>query len=133
MSTFHDNFIGVNGVKMVKVPVAAVDTAGGFFSWTNPEGGAIAVMAIELDITTASTAACTVDVGAQATSATTLSDNLIDGKSVATAGLFNNVADVGTNGKSHQRLASGKWVTGSVASGASAGVVGNVYIHYIVL
>lgn len=133
MSTFHDNFIGVNGVKMVKVSLAASDTAGGFFSWTNPEVGAIAVTSVELDITTASTGACTVDIGTSATSAATSSDNLIDGKTVATAGLFNNTADVGTNGKSHQRLASGKWVNGSVASGASAGVVGSVYISYIVL
>lgn len=121
-------------VKVVKVAVAASDTAGGFFSWANPESGDIIVQRILLDITTIATAACTVDIGTTATSATTLSDNLIDGKDInAATGVFDNIEDKGTNGKSRQRLASGKWVTGSVASGASAGVVGNVYIEYVVV
>lgn len=120
-------------VKVAKVAVAAVDTAGGFFSWANDEGADIMVKGIYLDITTQSTGACTVDIGTTATSATTLSDNLIDGLSIATAGLYNNTEDKGINGKSKQRLASAKWVTGSVASGASAGVVGNVYIEYMVV
>jgi hypothetical protein len=46
-------------------------------------------------------------------------------------GVFDNVTDKGTNGKSRQRIATGKWVTGSKASGASAGIVGFAYIHYI--
>lgn len=119
-------------VKVKRVALAAVDTAGGVFSWQNPESSAIIVERICLDVTTKATGACTVDIGTTATSAATLSDNLIDGVDVGTAaGLFNNIDDKGTNGKTRQRLASGKWVTGSVASGASAGIVGYVYIHYI--
>jgi hypothetical protein len=41
-----------------------------------------------------------------------------------------NLGDAGTNGKTRQKLAAGKWVTGSVASGAAAGLVGFAYIHY---
>jgi hypothetical protein len=119
--------------KIARVALAAVDTAGGVFSWQNPESTAIVVTGLELDITTESTGACTVDCGTTATSAATLSDNLIDGLSVATAGLYNNNEDKGTNGKSKQRLASGKWVTGSVASGASAGLVGYALIHYMLV
>ena len=117
-----------------RVALAAVDTAGGVFAWPNPHENAILVTGLALDVTTKASAACTLDCGTTATSATTSSDNLIDGLDInAAAGVFNNVTDVGTNGKSRQRLASGKWVTGSVASGASAGLVGYAYIKYIVL
>ena len=119
--------------KIVKVALAASDTAGGFFSWANPETASIIVDGVYLNITTQSSAACTVDCGTTATSATTLSDNLIVGLSGATAGLYSNGDDAGTNGKKDQLLASGKWVTGSVASGASAGVVGYAYIKYFVI
>lgn len=120
-------------VKVDKVALAAVDTAGGVLSWQNPEAGAIIVERVVLDVTTPSTGACTVDVGVTATSGTTLSDNLLDGQSVATAAVLDNIENQGTNGKSSGRLASGKWVTASVASGASAGLVGSAYIHYIIV
>lgn len=118
--------------KIARVALAAVDTGGGVFSWQNPETADIIVRRLLLDVTTQSTGACTVDAGTTATSATTSSDNLIDGKSVAAAGTFDNLGDAGTNGKARQRLASGKWVTGSVASGASAGLAGYAYVEYVV-
>lgn len=131
-----DNFIPDNAKRFLvaKVALAAVDTAGGCFSWANPEAGAIAVGRIELDVTTIATAAGTLSIGAQVTSAVTSSANLIDTLDVHSAtGLFNNTADAGTLGKSHQRLAAGGWVTGSKASGALAGLAGSIYIHYTVL
>lgn len=120
-------------VKVDKVALAAVDTGGGVFAWANPEAGAIIVERVVIDVTTASTGACTIDVGVTPTSATTVVDNLLDGQSVATAAVLDNIENQGTNGKSAGRLASGKWVTASVASGASAGLVGSAYIHYILV
>jgi hypothetical protein len=118
-------------VKVARVALAEVDTAGGVFAWANPEATSIIVTRVVLDVTTAATGACTIDVGTTATSATTLSDNLIDGLDInAAAGVFDNITDKGTNGKARQKLAAGKWVTGSKASGASAGTVGFAYIHY---
>lgn len=120
--------------KVVKVALAAVDTGGGVFAWQNTEeSAAIIILRVTLDVTTASSGACTVNVGTTATSATTSSDNLIDGLDVnSAAGVFDNVTDGGTNGKSRQKLADDKWVTGSVATGASAGIVGSAYIEYMV-
>lgn len=119
------------GVKVARVALAAADTAGGLFAWQNPEAGSIIVHRVVLDVTTNSTGASTADIGTTATNATTLSDNLIDGVSLATAAKqVDNLGDAGTNGKSRQKLAAGKWVTGSIASGASAGLVGFAYIHY---
>lgn len=118
-------------VKVARVALAAVDTGGGVFAWANPEAASIHILRVVLDVTTATSGACTADVGTTATNATTSSDNLIDGVSLAAAGLKDNLGDAGTNGKAKQKLATGKWVTGSVASGASAGLVGFAYIHYV--
>lgn len=118
-------------VKVARVALAAVDTAGGVFAWQNPEAVGALVTNVLLDVTTQTSGACTIDVGMTATNATTLADNLIDGKSLATAGLFDNIEDQGTNGTSRQKVAAGKWITGSVASGASAGIVGFAYIFYV--
>lgn len=118
-------------LKVAKVALAAADTAGGLFAWQNPEASSIIVVRTLLDVTTKSTGACTVDVGTTATNATTSSDNLLDGVDVGTAaGLFGSINEAGTNGKSRQKLAAGKWVTGSKATGATAGIVGSAYIEY---
>lgn len=120
--------------KVAKVALGTADTAGGVLSWTNPEAGNIIVTRLFVDITTVATAACTLDFGTTATNGTTSSANLIDGIDVNTAtGLFDNITDKGTDGKSRQLLAPGKWITGSKASGAAAGLKGYAYIEYIVV
>lgn len=117
--------------KVAKVALAALDTGGGILSWQNPAGVDIIIDRIVFDITTKSTGACTADIGTTPTSATTSSDNLMDGLDVGTAaGIFDNLGNAGTNGKTRQKLAAGKWVTGSMATGAAAGLVGNAYIYY---
>lgn len=119
------------GVKTVKIPLSAVDAAAGIFTWTNNEPAAVIVTKVTVDVTTASTGACSISIGQAATAI--LSNNLIDTLSVATAGSFDNITDKGTNGKSRQRVAVGQLVTGSTASGASAGLAGNVYIDYLLV
>lgn len=121
-------------LKKVTGALAAVDTGGGVFAWANPETGYILIHHVVLNVTTKTTGACTVDVGTTAVNATTSSDNLIDGKDInAATGIFTNDESAGTNGKPVKRLASGKWVTASKASGASAGLVGTYEIYYQVL
>jgi hypothetical protein len=108
---------------------------GGVIAWVNPEATAILITRILLDLTTPNTTgACTLDIGTTATDATTTSDNLIDGVDVNTAaGLFDNISDAGSNGKSRQKLAVGKWVTIDEKTGNTTGLVGTLYIFYIVL
>lgn len=118
-------------IRVSKVALAALDAAGGIFAWQNPEGVAIIVTKVLVDVTTVAAAACTLDIGTTAVSAGTLSDNLIDGLDVRTAtGLFGIADGADANGKSQQKLAAGKWVTGSKASGAAAGLAGSAYVHY---
>ena len=125
--------INRGALKKVTGALAAVDTGGGVFSWKNPEASDILVEHVALVVTTQTTGACTLDVGTTAVSATTSSDTLIDGIDVATAGTYTNDESAGANGKPFKRLAVGKWVTGSVASGASAGIKGTYEIYYRVL
>lgn len=121
--------------KIAKVALSAIDTGGGVLSWANPESGSIIITRVVIDVTTKATAACSIDVGTTAVSATTSSDTLMDGVDVGTAaGTFDNIEDQGTNGTSRQKLATGKWVTASVSGGgASAGLVGYAYIEYFLI
>ena len=96
----------------------------------NPEAGAIIVNRIILDITTQSSGASTIDCGYTAVSATTSSDTAIDGLSGATAGTFDNIENQGTNGVSSLKVAAGKWITASEASGDVTGLAGYAYIFY---
>lgn len=113
---------------------AAADTAGAMISWVNPEGVDILIEYVRLITTAVATSACTADIGVTSANATTKVDNLIDGKDLnAATGTFDNIASAGTNGKPKYLCPAGKWVTGSVASGASAGLVGTYEIYYTIL
>ena len=121
-------------LKCTKVALGSGDGAGGILGWQNPEAGAIVVVEIVVDVTTAATGACTANFGSAA-NATTSSDDLIDGLDVGAAAITaDNIGNAGSNGKSNQRLdakgGSTDYVTGSMATGAAAGLVGNAYIFY---
>lgn len=116
--------------KVARIALAAVDTGGGLFAWANPTGGSILVTKVILDVTTEATGSCTADIGVAA-NGTTSADTLLDGVNLGAAvGIFDNIDDQGTNGLATVKATSSQFVTGSVASGASAGIVGFAYIHY---
>lgn len=118
-------------VRMYKVALSASDAAGGVAAIANPEGVEVIVTRVVIDVNTQSTGACTVDAGIAA-NATTLADTLIDGLSVAAAGTFDNISDAGTNGKARAAWGASQFLTISKASGAAAGLAGNVYIEYTI-
>lgn len=119
--------------KTVKVALVASDAAAGVFSWRNTEESAdIIVTGVVLNVTTASSGACTLDIGFAATSI--LADNLIDGLDVnAAVGVFDSTIEKGTNGAGAVLVADDEYVTGSMASGAAAGLAGFAYITYMVV
>lgn len=121
------------GKRIAKVPLAAaVDTGGGVLSWANPHSYSVIVERVMLDITTVATGTCGLDVGYTATSATTSANNLLTALDVNTAtGVFDNITEKGASGKSRVKMASGKWITASKASGTSTGLAGYAYIEYI--
>jgi hypothetical protein len=117
-----------------KKVTGALETPDTIFSWQNPESGPILVQHLVINVTKVSDGDCTIDCGTTDISATTTSDNLIDGLDVGTAtGTFTNDESAGTNGKPFKRLVPGKWVTGSKASGSAAGLEGTYEIYYQVL
>lgn len=128
---------GEGTLKVAKVALTAGAANAFAFAWQNPEASAIAVTRVLLDITTAGgTATAVLDIGTGAT-ATTHSDNLIDGIDANATGLSDNITEKGSNGKSRQRMdANGgttDYLTGQILVEKADNLVGNVYIHYEVL
>jgi hypothetical protein len=111
--------------------LAANDAAGGVFGLTNTYGTNLVVMRVILLVTTASAGVCELDIGTTPTSVTTSSANLIDGLSVATAGVYDNIQDAGSGGESVQKWPSDSFLTASMSLGATAGLVGTYAIQVI--
>lgn len=110
--------------------------SGGVVAWANSEPVSIIIEKVILDLTTAATGACTLDIGVTETTATTTSDTLLDGIDAnAAAAVFdssNAALDSGANAKA-QKLASAKWVTIDEKTGDATGLVANLYIYYTVI
>jgi hypothetical protein len=114
-----------------RADLAAADTAGGVLSLANPEGVPVFITRVVLNVTTTSTAAATLDIGVGA-SATTLYDTLIDGVDVGTAVIVaDNIVNKGTNGKEGLLWPAAYFLTASKASGAAAGLVGELIVEYV--
>lgn len=111
--------------------LTASDSGGGVIGLTNSYGTTLVVTRIILMVTTPSSGACAIDIGTTSTSITTSSNNLIDGLSIAAAGVFDNISAAGTDGVSVQKWPSGSFLTASRVSGASSGLVGTYAIHVI--
>mgnify|MGYP000913347512 CR=1 FL=1 len=117
------------GAYKLALTATTATTGGAAGAVVNPEGVPLIIKRAFLYVATPSGGAATVDVGIGAT-ATTSNDTLIDGKSVATAGVFDNITDKGTNGKERQLWPVGQYIT-VTASATLAGLVGALYIDYI--
>lgn len=120
-------------IKVAKVAIAGVaaTTGGALFSWANPESASIIIERFQIDITTKSTGAANGSFGVAA-NGTTSSANLIDTYALGgTEKVVDNHVDGSTNGKFVQKMTATQYVTGT-GSATTAGLVGNVYIHYYV-
>lgn len=115
----------------LRVPLTAVTTtaAGGALKLANPFDADVIITRFVLDVETQSTGAATLDVGVHATGAAS-ADNLIDGQSVAAAGVFDNVGAGGTNGKAVVVWGKTAFVV-ATASATLAGLKGHAHIEVI--
>ena len=134
MGYFSDTMHGEDG-HWISGTMADTTTGGGVFNWQNIEDDSIVIDRVIIDVTTAATSTtATVDIGTTTSSATTVADTLLDGVDVSTTntGLSDNLEEdqKGTDGKSSQKLAKGKWVTASQKTGDIDGLVGKWYLHY---
>lgn len=132
-SVVHSLGGGFKAIKVAKVALAGVaaTTGGALFSWANPEGQSIIIQRLLIDITTKSTGAANVSFGVAA-NGTTSSANLIDTYAAGgTEKVVDNHVDGSTNGKFNQKMTATQYLTGT-GSATTAGLVGSVYIEYII-
>jgi hypothetical protein len=115
---------------VIKGNLVASDAAAGIFSEENTYGTDLLVLRIVIFVSTASTGACTIDVG-EGNSASTSYDNIIDGLDVSSTGASDNLGDPGSNGHTVRAWRSGEYLNASMATGATAGLVGTYAIHCI--
>ena len=116
--------------KVAKVALGVATGNAGLLEWANPEDGAIIVLGLSVDITTAASGTPTADFGV-ATSDTGISDDtLMDAATIASIGLVNSEKHAGTNGAGKIKVPAGQYVTGT-ASTDPLSIVGFVYIEYI--
>tara|TARA_Y100001973_G_scaffold10014_1_gene13626 strand:+ start:5598 stop:6083 length:486 start_codon:yes stop_codon:yes gene_type:complete len=135
-----ENVLLSNRVKVAEVALSAADTsgttAGALFTWQNNEGVSVIVTKVVIDATTQASGSLTVDIGSSATVAN--SDNIFTALDLgAAAGTFGSDDPVlgGTNTRaaSTAKVANGKYILGTNASGDSTGLVGTAYIFYYTL
>jgi hypothetical protein len=111
--------------------------SGGVIAWTNPETTDILIINAYLVITTVSTGACSLDVGTTPTSATTTSDNIFDGiDATATVPAIYSMRNASLDSAANVEakvLASGKWVTIDEKTGDATGLVGTLFIEYVLV
>lgn len=115
-------------VEFVEVAIPAQGAVTGVFSSTaNPFGVDVIIVNRVLRVTTQSSGAATVDIGVAA-DATTSNDGLIDGASVASAGL---VSANGSNGSSYQVWGASQFLNIAEASGDVTALVGSLYVAVV--
>ena len=111
--------------------LTASDTAAGVFSLLNSYATDLRAC-VTTDVTTVATGACTLNIGVAATNIS--SDTLMDGIDVnAAVGMFSSISDsdAGTNGKAYRKWKSGEYLTASMATGATSGLVGTYLVEVI--
>lgn len=131
---------GIDAGKYMKVAVGdlAKGNADAYaFAWQNPEAAKILVHRLLVDVTTAGgTGSSVLDAGRAAT-ATTESDDLIDGANLNAVALYDNISDGGTNGESRAKLdekgGSNDHITGRIKTANAAALAGKYYIYYTVV
>ena len=113
--------------------ISASKTSGQVISKQNPLGVQAIIKRAVLHVKTGSSAACTLDIGTATTS--TSNDGLIDGISVNAAAdtIYDNVTNVGTNGKATRLVGATDYITASVASGNANGLVADLYVDLMPL
>jgi hypothetical protein len=113
-----------------KATLADGDSAGGVLALLNNSGETRIVEQVILDITTASTADASVDVGVAADGETAAS-NLMANISVSNAGVFDMLTNA-ANGAGPQRWASGEYITISASNSTDpADMVGSAFIKWV--
>ncbi len=117
------------GAYKLALTAATTAAVGGVLKARNDFGADVIITRFVLDVATASAGAATLDIGVD-DGGDVSSDSLIDGQSVAAAGVFDNVKNGGVNGKAAVLWPKGEYIV-ATASATTAGLVGNAHIEFI--
>lgn len=117
------------GAYVLKIPITGYTSTGVKVATANPQGASMLIMNRWLNVTTQSSGACTLDIGVAADGSTS-SDTLLDGLSVASAGLL---TTNGTNGLPSRTWSSTQYVNVAGASGDMTGLVADLYLEIVLL
>lgn len=118
---------------VVEAPITPSDTAGGLFAWANPFPFPVLVEDLTVNVQTGSTGASTFSFGVAAND-TTLSSTLLSGTNGQTVQTIASSEPLAATSTTAARLVgAGQWITGSRASGATAGIVGRVHLSVLPL
>jgi hypothetical protein len=117
------------GALKFALTAATTTAVGGVLKELNPFGVDVIITRVVLDIPTPSSGAATIDAGID-DGGDVSSDVLLDGLSMATAGVFDNVKNGGTNGKAAVKWPADQYLV-ATASATTAGLVGNAHLEII--
>lgn len=119
------------GTGSYRVPLTAATTTavGGVLKVQNPENADVIITRLVLDVQKPSSGAASVDAGID-DDGDVSSDNLIDGQSVAAAGVFDNIGNGGTNGKAIVAWPKGHHLV-ITASADASGLEGYAHVQYV--
>jgi len=113
----------IDGGQLVFNIGGGTDSAGGLLAWQNLTGNDIVVTYAVLDVSSTATNACSASFGST-TNSTSSASNFISAQDVHTA-----LVTVNSGAKSIKVSAS-NFITGSVSSGTSSGLVGRAVFTY---
>jgi len=135
--TYRDNdvLIGPGEIRVASGALIAGLANAYAFNWQNPHASKILIKRVMIYLGTAGgTGTSVLDVG-KAASTATHDDTLIDGLDLNTTGVFDNINDAGTNGKSRQLVdengGTNDWVTGQILVANASNLVGRYEIEYV--
>lgn len=94
--------------NFIKLTLGSSPGTGGVLAWASPFPEDVVVGKTIVKIEAASTGTLKIGTGA---SSTAYGDNLIDSLSTSATGVFDNITDKGTNGRSRQLLSAGSYIT----------------------
>lgn len=124
------------GVKVAKIysPGAAMNAFS--FNWQNPETSKIIIYKAILHVYDNETVGTGAVMNIGVASGTGVEgDNLLDGVSIETIGLFDNVTNKGDNGLPQvvvdEKDGTNDWVTGKVITATGASYSGYLYLFYV--
>ena len=121
--------VEANRIHTAVLTLADADTGAGILSWQNPLGADAILMSVDIDITTKSTGACTIDAGVAATEIS--NDAIFNGIDVNASTVKISTKNDTQAATPFMNIGEDEYFTISMASGAAADLAGVAILQYV--